>query len=153
VQQITHPAQSGFGLSYNVCNPCSLLALCVHSIHCGWGKGYKGKMCLGGSTLMFVGWLARRWEGGSKARSLAVSDIRVVSSETSKGESVTVVVGWVRLQQSRHLTIDIPSSGGGRSYPVSPTSAPSRREVLAAWVTEQTSSCSLLRFSVKQTCR
>jgi len=43
----------------------------------------------------------------------------------------------IRLQQSKHLTIRIPSSGGGRSYPVSPTSTPFREEVLAAWVTKR----------------
>lgn len=43
---------------------------------------------------MFVGWLGQGWEGGSKARSLAVSEIRVASSETNKKEAVKVAGGW-----------------------------------------------------------
>jgi len=43
---------------------------------------------------MFIGWLGQGWEGGSKARSLEVSEIRVTSSETNKKDEVTGG-GWV----------------------------------------------------------
>jgi len=58
----------------------------------------RGKLCFVRVSFNVIGWLGQGWEGGSKARSLAFSEIRVGSSETNKKGEVTGG-GWVGVSE------------------------------------------------------